>query len=110
MSKIEFFGKTTRTEAQLEKAFKQALIKRGFLCYKFSSPAKRAVPDAILIGPNGFVAFVEFKNPIDKTQLTKLQEIEVGKLKLNNANVFVVGTGDEAEKVFLFLLSKGGFV
>jgi len=56
------------------------------------------------------VAFIEFKNPVDKSKLTKLQQIEVEKLKLHKANVYVVHSGDEAEKVFLTLLSKSGYV
>ena len=33
------------------------------LCFKFVSPAHRGVPDRILIGRNGVVAFLEVKKP-----------------------------------------------
>lgn len=31
------------------------------LCYKFSSPSHRGVPDRVLLGPNGKVGFLELK-------------------------------------------------
>jgi len=107
MSELTFFGKSVRTEAQLEKAFKDKLKSAGFLCYKFSSPAKRAVPDCLIICPNGLTVFVEFKNPVNKTTLSRLQVIEVEKMRAQNALVYVVGTGDRAEQVYDDIIAIG---
>ncbi len=51
----------------LEKHIEEALVKRvktlGGLCEKFTSPAKRSVPDRIVTLPGGKVIFVELKAP-----------------------------------------------
>jgi Holliday junction resolvase len=104
MSKITFFGKSVRTESQLEKAFKDKLKGAGFLCYKFSSPAKRAVPDCIAICPNGYVVFIEFKNPLTGSKVTKLQQIEIDKMTKQGARVHVVHNGSEGELLYSMLL------
>lgn len=36
---------------------------KNVLCYKWTSPANRGVPDRILIGPHGKVGFLELKRP-----------------------------------------------
>jgi len=107
MSKITFFGKSVRTESQLEKAFKDKLKSAGFLCYKFSSPAKRAVPDCIVIAPNGHITFIEFKNPLTGSKVTKLQQIEIDKMSNQGAWVFVVHNGIEGELLYDLLLFVG---
>ena len=109
MSKITFFGKSVRTESQLEKAFKDKLKGAGFLCYKFSSPAKRAVPDCIVISPNGHITFIEFKSPLNGSKVTKLQQIEIDKMSKQNARVFVVHNGIEGERLYDFLVLTGSF-
>ena len=35
----------------------------GFIPYKFTSPARRSVPDRLFIGPGGLHFFIEFKAP-----------------------------------------------
>jgi len=99
-SKIDFFGKTCKTESQLEKAFKARCKARGVLAYKFSSPYRRGVPDALFINKQGAVVFVEFKNPNDGTQLSKLQQIEIRKMLEQGANVFVAYDANHAETIF----------
>lgn len=44
---------------------------RNVLCMKFASPNNRGVPDRILIGPTGRIAFLELKRPGGKP--TELQ-------------------------------------
>ena len=100
MSKITFFNKTVRTEAELQKAFVKKMTALGFLCYKFSSPAKRGVPDYLIICPNGETVFVEFKNPTSNNGLSKLQALEIRKMREHGASVYVVHDGDEAEVAF----------
>lgn len=51
----------------LEKTIEQALVKRvkalGGLCEKFTSPAKRSVPDRLITLPGNIIIFVECKAP-----------------------------------------------
>lgn len=61
---------------------------KGFLTYKFTSPARAAVPDRIYISPKGTVVFVEFKREGKKP--TPQQEREHQRLRAQNMKVFVV--------------------
>ena len=61
---------------------------KGFLVYKFTSPARRAVPDRIYISPKGTVVFVEFKR--DGQKPTPPQEREHHRLMMHNVAVFVI--------------------
>lgn len=47
-------------ESTIEKKVTELAKKCGWLSYKFSSPAQRAVPDRIYM-KNGRVVFIEFK-------------------------------------------------
>ena len=51
----------------LEKEVEAYLVKqckeREWLCWKFTSPSNRAVPDRIVIAPGNKVAFFELKAP-----------------------------------------------
>ncbi|MDJ0905388.1 MAG: hypothetical protein QNI96_05170 [Woeseiaceae bacterium] len=59
------------TEKDLERYLVRQCKKHGVLCYKFSSPARRGVPDRVLIH-NGTVLFLELKAPGKKpTQLQR---------------------------------------
>lgn len=55
-------------ERDVEKRLADACRRRGWLCWKFTSPGKNGVPDRIVIRPRGyaapaFVDFVEVKSP-----------------------------------------------
>ena len=54
----------------LERDIEKALIKRiaalGGTCEKFTSPARRSVPDRLVTLPGGRVEFVECKRPGQK--------------------------------------------
>ncbi len=58
---------------------------KGFLAYKFNSPANRSVPDRMFISPNGMIGFVEFKQKGKK--LTKLQYHTCRELNDRNVDV-----------------------
>jgi hypothetical protein len=58
---------------------------KGFLAYKFNSPANRSVPDRMFISPTGTIGFIEFKQKGKK--LTKLQQHTCN--ELNNRNIDV---------------------
>lgn len=68
---------------------------KGFLVYKFTSPARRAVPDRIYISPKGTVVFVEFKRKGQKP--TPPQEREHHRLRMQNVEVFVIDNVDEGK-------------
>lgn len=50
-------------EREVEKALRLRVEALGGLCEKFTSPAKRAVPDRICLFAGGRVVFVECKAP-----------------------------------------------
>lgn len=63
---------------------------KGWLVYKFTSPARAAVPDRLLITPQGRVIFVEFKRTGHKP--TVPQEREHARLRAQGVLVFVIDT------------------
>lgn len=67
-------------EGYLEKRCKN----RGWLCYKFTSPQNRGVPDRIVIG-NGRVIFVETKRKGDSARPSQI--LVHKKMRLNGADV-----------------------
>jgi hypothetical protein len=62
-------------EKQIEKKVVDYCRKRGFLCYKFSSPANRGVPDRIIIG-KGKVLFLELKRKGEMPTALQFREIQ----------------------------------
>jgi len=61
----------------------------GCLVYKFTSPARRSVPDRLFIMPGGKgVFFIEFKRKGCKP--TPAQEVEIAKIRAMRTMVFVV--------------------
>lgn len=61
---------------------------RGCLVYKFTSPARSAVPDRMLISPAGVIWFVEFKREGQKP--TPPQDREHQRLRDYGVMVFVI--------------------
>jgi len=51
------------TEAQVEKYLVSQIQKLGGIAYKFTSPARRSVPDRLCMLPMGVIVFVECKKP-----------------------------------------------
>lgn len=70
-------------ESVIEKAVCDYARRRGCLVYKFTSPARSAVPDRIIVAPTGQTGFLEFKAPGKKP--TRCQSHEIERLKANNA-------------------------
>jgi len=61
----------------------------GCLVYKFTSPARRSVPDRLFIMPDGRGCFfIEFKRKGQKP--TASQEVEIQKIRAQGTRVFVV--------------------
>lgn len=82
--------KRITTEAQLEKYGKKELRSIGCLVYKFVSPAKRGVPDDIVVCPDGQIIFIEYKAPNGSGKLSKIQRVEIQKLRDNKARVLII--------------------
>ena len=70
---------------------------RGFLVYKFTSPARRAVPDRIYISPKGVVIFVEFKR--EGLKPSPAQEREHTRLRMQNVEVFVIDNVEDGKEM-----------
>lgn len=70
-------------EKELEAKLQKFCKSHGILCYKFSSPAHRGVPDRILISPRGKVMLLELKRLGQRP--TNLQRHELRRLRANNA-------------------------
>lgn len=60
----------------------------GMMAEKFTSPAKRSVPDRLFTMPGGRMFFIEFKAPGKKP--TKKQAADHAKRRAMGAQVFVV--------------------
>jgi len=71
-------------EAEIEKKLGIWAKSRGCLYYKFSSPARRGVPDRLVIGPRGGTLFLELKAPGGVP--TALQEREIKILRANGCH------------------------
>ena len=74
-------------EAKIEDKSRKAAIAAGCLCYKFTSPSNRSVPDRLFITPTGRTFYVEFKAPGKKP--TPLQALTIDKMRKHNASVYV---------------------
>jgi len=83
----------------LEKDIEAAVCKYakslGMLCYKFTSPSRRSVPDRMFITGMGVVWFVEFKRRRGKP--TPAQQVEIAKIKATGVEVFVVDNVEEGK-------------
>lgn len=68
----------------------------GILCYKFTSPARRSVPDRLFIMPAAKgIFFIEFKR---KGKLpTPAQEVEIAKIRAQGVSVFVCDSVEDAK-------------
>ena len=80
-------------EREIESKARAKAIEAGGLCYKFTSPSRRSVPDRLFIR-DGRVVFIEFKRPGGK--LTSGQEREIERLRRAGAEVHVCYSVEEA--------------
>ena len=75
-------------EKDIESKVREFAMKQGCLVYKFTSPAKRSVPDRMFVNPGGRVWFIEFKRKGEKP--TPAQAVEIAKLQKQGVSVYVV--------------------
>ncbi len=77
---------------------------KNVLVYKFTSPARAAVPDRLFIRPDGRMWFVEFKRQGAKP--TEAQEREHHRLRQHKVNVFVIDNVEEGKTMIDFMVMK----
>ena len=82
-------------EKQIEAKVCDYTKTKGMMVYKFTSPARAAVPDRMFI-KNGRVFFIEFKRGGQKA--TEAQEREHHRLRQQAINVFVVDNVDAGKE------------
>jgi len=75
-------------EKQIESKVCEYAKVKNILVYKFTSPARAAVPDRMFIRPDGVVFFIEFKRGGEAP--TPPQTREHNRLRGHKVNVFVV--------------------
>jgi len=70
-------------ESSIEQSVCRYAKQRGFLVYKFTSPAQRGVPDRLFVNKNGVTGFIEFKAPGNRP--TELQMHHLNLLRVQGA-------------------------
>jgi len=80
-------------ERDIEKAFVKRVKSLGGMAEKFTSPAKRSVPDRIVTLPGGKIIFVELKKPGAKP--TELQLRDHANRRALGCDVRVISTMEE---------------
>ena len=68
---------------------------KGVLAYKFTSPARSAVPDRLFINPNGKVWFCEFKREGQKPTIPQTREH--ARLRQQNVEVYVIDNVEDGK-------------
>lgn len=76
----------------------------GCLCYKFTSPSRRSVPDRLFIAPGGKAFFIEFKRAGEMP--TEAQAVEIKKIRSNGGQVWIVDNVDRGKGIIDITLQK----
>lgn len=87
------------SEKHLERVLVRRVQAAGGVAYKFVSPARRGVPDRLIVLPGGRVFFAELKAQGGK--LTPLQQREIAQLRQRGVRVEVVCGLEAARTVAL---------
>jgi len=82
-------------EKQIEKYLVRKVTAAGGVAYKFTSPARRSVPDRLCVFPNGDVIFVEVKQ--QNGVLTSGQRRECNRLMEMQQHVEVVYSKEDID-------------
>ena len=89
-------------EKQIEAKVCEYARERGLLVYKFTSPARAAVPDRLFVLPNGKMFFVEFKREGEKP--TPAQEREHHRLRQHKVSVWVIDNVIDGKEMVDFMV------
>ena len=90
-------------EKQIESRVCDYAKTKNILVYKFTSPARAAVPDRMFVRPDGVVFFIEFKRGGQKP--TDAQEREHTRLRRHNVDVFVVDNVNSGQMIIDMMAS-----
>jgi hypothetical protein len=69
----------------------------GWTCMKFTSPARRSVPDRMCLHDFGTIIFIEYKRFGEKP--TEAQKKEHRRLRARGFKVFVIDNVEDAKRV-----------
>jgi hypothetical protein len=89
-------------EKQIEAKVCDYARERGLLVYKFTSPARAAVPDRLFVLPNGKMFFCEFKREGEKP--TPAQEREHHRLRQHKVSVWVIDNVIDGKEMVDFMV------
>lgn len=81
-------------ENDIETYFTKQVKLGGGLCFKFTSPSNRGVPDRVVI-MNGHTVFVELKRPGGKPR--KLQDIILKRIIKRGGDARVIDTKEQVD-------------
>jgi hypothetical protein len=84
-------------EKDIEKKVCDYAKSLGCLCYKFTSPSRRSVPDRLFITSSGRVFFIEFKRLGEKP--TEAQAVEIRKIQKAGVQVCVADSVDVGKTI-----------
>ena len=90
-------------EKQIESAVCEYARSKGVLAYKFTSPARAAVPDRLFIAQDGRMWFCEFKAEGKKP--TPAQDREHTRLRQQKVIVFVIDSVIEGKNMIDLMVS-----
>lgn len=81
-----------RNEGELQRWLVSELKDEGYLVYKFSSPARKGVPDLLVISDYGAVSFIELKHPNGKGVVSALQKVQIKRILDKSGSVYIVSS------------------
>jgi hypothetical protein len=84
-------------ERSVERVLIAAVTAAGGIAYKFASPSRRGVPDRLIVLPGDRIFFAEVKGDVGR--LSKLQEVEIARLRKLGARVDIVSSIDQARGI-----------
>lgn len=83
-------------EVQIENYLVREIKKLGGLCWKFTSPGQKGVPDRIILLPKGKVIFVELKT--ETGRLSVLQQRTITVLENLGHRTYVLKSKEEVKQ------------
>ena len=89
----------TPTESEIERYLVKSAKAAGWLCFKFTSPNNRGVPDRLAILPTGETIYIEVKRVTGR--LSALQERMIRIFKRQGARVYVVYSKEQVDALML---------
>lgn len=95
-------------EKKIEAAVCDYAKSKGLLVYKFTSPARHAVPDRMFVLPSGKVFFIEFKREGQKPTVPQQREHE--RLRGHRVDVFVIDNVAEGRRIVDMMMTLWGEV